>query len=231
MFFEILFNRKCLICFKYGKYICRDCFYKNIGKNLILRCHVCNSETRIGLVHKECLENTYLDGVISLSSYTNTLKHLIFKVKYQYIYQIFKDLGEFLSDYFKEFNILNKNILITCVPLSKKKMNLRGFNQAEVLAKVIANKLNIPYVNLLQRNKDTKALYSQDKYSRKESIVNAFKVNQEYINLLENTKFNTLDSIVIVDDIYTTGTTLNECAKVLKQLYKVKVYGVVLAKV
>lgn len=225
MILEILLNKRCLRCFKYGKYICLDCFFKYIGRNEYLRCHVCNKESRIGFVHKECLEYTYLDGVISLSSYTPLLRDLIFRVKYQYIYQIFNDLGDILSEYLKSYSIFkgvnSSNIVVTSVPLSKRKYKVRGFNQSEVLAKRVSKNLDIKYINLLIRTKETKALFSQDKYSRHESIHNAFEILQKKIDW---------GCIVIVDDIYTSGATLNECAKVLKQRYKVSVYGVVLAK-
>ncbi len=245
IFIDILFNRRCLVCFKYGSYICNNCFFKFIGRNQYIKCHVCNTESRIGLVHLECRELSHLDGLISLSSYTPLLRDLIFKVKYQFIYQIFNDLGDIFSEYLKSYSIFKDNkgiqkankvnigenkLIVTSVPLSKRKQNFRGFNQSEVLAKKISRNLNLKYLKLLNRVKDTKALHSQDKLNRKESIYNAFEINKK-VNKLDNLNLSNKDIIIIIDDIYTSGATLNECAKVLKQRYNCKVFGAVLARV
>ncbi len=102
-----------------------------------------------------------------------------------------------------------KNIdYITPVPIHKNRMRTRGFNQSYILAKEISKYINIPVIpDLLLRTKNTKAQSGLTPIGRENNIKGAFVFNKNY-NIYEK-------NIAIVDDIYTTGSTINECAKTL----------------
>ena len=104
------------------------------------------------------------------------------------------------------------------VPLSKERMNIRGFNQSEILAKGI----NWKYKNLLIKTKNTNPQARSTRQQRIINLENAFEVDKGYN--LEN------KNIVLVDDVCTTGSTLMECAKVLKAVGANKVVAIVWAK-
>jgi len=107
--------------------------------------------------------------------------------------------------------------LITFVPLYIQRQRWRGFNQAEDLAKTI----DFRALPLLIRTRSTNAQSQLNRNRRKVNVAECFEVINR--DLVKN------KSILICDDVYTTGSTLNACAKSLKQAGAFKVYGYVLA--
>jgi len=118
-------------------------------------------------------------------------------------------LGYIWGDYIKEdLNMNLTNAVLIPVPMHPKKKSERGFNQAEVMAKSLAKKLDAAVENILRRIHDTPPLAGLPPKERAENLKDVFVVNK---------KFDVKDKIcVLIDDIYTTGTSLNECAKTLK---------------
>jgi ComF family protein len=184
-------------------------------------------------MHRECEEYSYLDGLIYLTEYSELVKELIFLGKYSGYFTIYKELGYRLVECRgKQFSVgldenlnLRKGSLITSVPLHRSRYLERGFNQAEVFGKEVAANLQVRYLNILERTRKSKKQHSLDKDSRAQNIANLFKLKGRGLNL------NQFDQIYICDDIYTTGKTLNECAKAIKEGFSGKVYGIVIAKV
>ncbi|MFH1582976.1 MAG: ComF family protein [Candidatus Falkowbacteria bacterium] len=119
--------------------------------------------------------------------------------------------------------ILNfNNNLVIFVPLSKKRLRWRGFNQAELLAQKIAEKYNLALdaVNLI-RVKHKRPQAKLDEIHRLENIKDCFEWRGGDLNK---------KNIILIDDVVTTGATLNECAKVLKAHGAGEVWGLVVAK-
>lgn len=115
--------------------------------------------------------------------------------------------------------------LITSVPLHPKRQKDRGFNQAEMMAQEVSRQQDIPYLNLLIRTRHTVNQASlHDKEKRLSNLKDIFELDQKIELQLIKDK-----SIMIIDDVTTTGTTLNECAKVLKKYGAKTVIGVTLA--
>ena len=118
-----------------------------------------------------------------------------------------------------------KESLIVPVPLHIKRKRWRGFNQAEVLASRLAEGFNLVMrAYILNRIKDTQAQTKLKRKQRLKNIKNAFKVNNEWQDKLKSTK------ILLVDDVATSGRTLNECARALKESGAKEVWGIVLAR-
>lgn len=220
---DFLFPKLCYICFKKGSYICNDCFREYVKINWTQKCHICGQETRLGMVHTECKENSYLDGLIYMSNFEGIAKSLIHDGKYKLYYTIYNDLAEILGNYLKIYKIPAGSIL-TSVPLHKSKKSKRGFNQADLLAKKLGKKLNLEYKELLKREKNTKTQVAFDKSEREQNLRGAFSL------LSSNSLDEKTRSIYIVDDVFTTGTTLNECARVLKEAGFNLVYGITIAR-
>ncbi len=161
--------------------------------------------------------------------YKNSIvKNLIHKFKYQKIYCIQPTLKQILStsliqhqSYFKH----NKYIIIP-IPLHKYKKRTRGFNQSEIIANIISKILNIKtYNNVLIRFKNNPPQANQtDILKRQENAKNIFKINENQKHLIKN------KNIILVDDVFTTGSTLNECAKILKQNKANNIIAICLAK-
>ncbi len=143
---------------------------------------------------------------ISFGEYENEfLKKLIILGKNGHK-EIFNDLGSFIAKEFLNHLEFFKSYFLVPVPLTKKKLLKRGFNQAEILTEKIHQLTNLPIFNGLKKIKETK---DQAELNFKERLINlkfAFKVERK-----------SPKNIILIDDIKTTGTTLKECAKTLKE--------------
>lgn len=149
-------------------------------------------------------------------SYTDGMKRSMYAFKYNNR----REYGKFYSkiiynNYCDMIKSWNADVLIP-VPLHPKRYRKRGYNQAQVLAEDIGRKFNIPVdTKILIRSKNTIPLKELSDKERKVHIENAFQV------VCDITKYK---KAILVDDIYTTGATVNECASVLKESGMEKIY-------
>lgn len=150
-----------------------------------------------------------------LFKYEKEIRNLILDFKFNeksYLYKTFSKI--LISD--STFKNLIKNYdCITCVPLHKKRLHYRGYNQSELIAKEISSYFKIPYYNnILEKNINISPQSSLS--TRKDRILNvqnAFSASPNFqLNNIINKK------IILFDDIFTTGSTVNECSKILKNL-------------
>lgn len=121
------------------------------------------------------------------------------------------------------FQIINDYDIIIPVPISKKRLKERGYNQSELIARQIAKDINIKIeTNCLYKNKDIIAQSSLNKEQREENIKGAY--------LIKNQKKLVNKNVLLLDDIYTTGSTANECCKTIKQANPNKIGIMTIAK-
>ena len=119
-------------------------------------------------------------------------------------------MAHFLKNMQKSFENLKKYDIIVVVPISKQRKRERGYNQTYLVAKEISKILKIPiYKKAICKIKNTVPQSSLNKKQREQNAKGAYKANN--IKNLKNKK------ILIIDDIYTTGNTVNECANILIQ--------------
>lgn len=142
--------------------------------------------------------------------YEDEIRDLIIKYKFQdksYLYKTFAkiilDNENFINNFIENYDC------IISVPIHKKRMKIRGYNQSQLIAKEIAVKCGMEfYKDVLIKNKNIVAQSTLDKLDRVKNIQGAFKVKDNIMKI--NNK-----RILIFDDIFTTGSTVNECARVL----------------
>ncbi|MBI4846389.1 MAG: ComF family protein [Candidatus Omnitrophica bacterium] len=128
-----------------------------------------------------------------------------------------------MIDFIKKYLNINTIDLISSVPLHKSKIRERGFNQAEILAEHIAIGLKKKYDRgLLIRNKKTITHFLLDQNARFKNLAAAFKCR--------DTACIKGKSVLLVDDIFTSGATANECAKAIKQAGALKVNVITMAR-
>ena len=209
--------------FSYGTSVCMCCNNKRLLKNMAIDCGqvgVCN----------ECLKSIkptkgegafegteFLSYLIAPLYYNGKTRKLIKNLKFygefksaEVLYEIFKSLPE------ETPHLLDFDMVIP-VPLSRQRDNERGYNQAELIAKSIADVLCLPlYANALKKIRNTDRQSNMSKIERLTNIKDAFSVNDNV----------TQKRIILVDDIYTTGNTLNVCAKELIKNGAEEVVGV-----
>lgn len=226
---ELLYPKRCIRCRRSGDYVCDRCFAGITFLEYQL-CGVCQKGSIDGLTHPKCRTANGIDGIFSSIAYRGIVKKLLYQFKYPpYLSDLRGILGKLLyegliqQEAFEKF-IEDKGVLIISVPLHKSRERRRGYNQSALLAKELAEKLKILFVSdVLIRQKQTKPQFELKKEERKQNILGAFTINQKFKNLIKSKK------IIVVDDITTTGSTIRECAKMLKHNGAKSVIGVTLA--
>ena len=233
-FLELIYPEKncCQICGevddKIGeKYICKGCF-KKLRLIKFPVCKVCGkslSTTPEQKLCQECIRNPksfYKNR--SPFRYKGIIKKILHDYKYLDKPYYFKMLGYFLYQYIQETNYTDYDF-ITTVPLHNIKLRKRGYNQAELIAKYLAKKLSIPYIDTLKRVKNTTKQSNLSKEDRARNLKNVFEIkSKNTYNKIRGKK------ILIVDDIYTTGATINECSSVLTTNGANRVYSITVAR-
>ena len=125
---------------------------------------------------------------------------------------------EMVSQHKGTLHSLNTDIIIP-IPLHSKKRRKRGYNQAEIVAKEIGKLLAIPVdEKILERTQDTNPQKTLDPQKRRKNIRTAFEVRKEKSEMLRG------KAVLLIDDIYTTGSTMDEAARILKKAGAEKVY-------
>jgi len=115
---------------------------------------------------------------------------------------------------------------ITYAPLSEQRQLERGFNQAERMAQSVSNRYNIPVVPLLSRRVHTEKQSLKARSNRLSDLRHVFEADFAGLNALRRISNNPEPKIVLIDDIYTTGSTLNECARTIRgAIPEAKIYG------
>lgn len=169
------------------------------------------------------IQEKYFNELIYVFKYEGQIRKLILDYKFNdkpYIYLTFVN---FLLKNEKIFENIKKYDKITAVPISKKRLKTRGYNQSQLIAKEIARQTNLELVNNCIIK--TKNIIEQSKLNREDREKNIKGVYQlKNKQLIENKK------ILLIDDIYTTGSTVNECSKILRQGNPKEIGILVLAK-
>jgi len=220
---SIFFPKLCVNCGKYGQFLCADCA-KDIE---ILKTPTCFYCGKISPNAKSCINcrarmKTELIAIIPAVRYdTGPMKEIIHQLKYCGVSELAEILGELVFQKIKDLD-LGKNIILVPVPLNVKKKNIRGYNQAELLAKYLGDRLQCDFADVLVRCRNTA---SQTTLHRRERLLN---LKNAFICLDSNAI--TGKTVLLVDDVATTGATLTECANVLKENGAKKIIGVVAAR-
>ena len=227
---SIIFPRTCSLCGKTLSFlseqnICDKCL-ENIPKLEGLICHKCSLPLPDGgATCSDCKSNKdiYFEVLKSPYTYSIQMKKLIKNLKYSKRIFLAKDLSVKLSEFIVKEDI-DKNIdIVVPVPMHWFKKLKRGYNQAELLAENVAEFINKPMYNALIRTKYTKPQFNLKKNQRKENLEDMFKIDRKYVDKIKG------KNILLIDDIATTCSTANQCAKVLKSL-KIKTVVVTLAR-
>ena len=230
---ELFFPSFCLGCQKEGAYLCEDC-KSTLEISEYNYCLCSKDPIRLPQNSKggKCsrCQDKKLSGLYFALPYKEKFltKKLIYQFKYQpYIKGLAKDLAGILMEHFVLTGNTTEqtweNSFLVPVPMEIKKMKDRGYNQAEELAKELSKMLNIPLIsNNLVKIKKTLPQMELSAKERQENLKDAFLVmNAEEIKGKK---------IFLVDDVYTTGSTMEECARVLRSAGAKQVFGIAIAR-
>ncbi|MCK4307540.1 ComF family protein [candidate division WOR-3 bacterium] len=175
-------------------------------------------------VCNECIEYPHeFTRARALGEYKDVLSSLIRLFKYSHKLSIGRKLGGMLSTVLKNDEIMNYSDALIAVPLYPVRERARGYNQSDIIAREVSNYTGIPKLNgILCRIRPTKSQTELSKEKRKLNVKDAFMVKAD-----EQIKWKKL---VLIDDVCTTGATLDECAKELYQAGANEVYALVVAR-
>ena len=221
---ELLYPNKCISCDKVLLKIekemgfCKDCAkgIRLVGPNYCMTCGapVSSSEEYCD----GCRKSTHsFDQSKAIFRYNGDMKNAMYRFKYAnrrcygkvFAFHAVKNYGRWIEE--KGFDA------IIPVPMYGPKQKKRGYNQAEVFAKSLSEVTGIPVATeIIRRNKDTVAMKQLNRLKRKKNLLKAFTMSKNDVQFRK---------VLIVDDIYTTGSTLDEVARVLKDGGVREVYG------
>ena len=122
-----------------------------------------------------------------------------------------------------------QNSILVPIPLSKNRKNWRGFNQSEILTKTLAKKFGVEYSNSLIRIIETKTQVGLSRDERKKNVKGAFSLRSSRHPELDLGSRLRDKNFILVDDVYTSGATMQEAAKVLKRAGANSVWGMTVA--
>lgn len=226
---DLIFPKTCVGCKRQGTYFCSNCI--NDIKQGDLVCPFCERSSIGGVTHPVCRRKYGLDGLWSLGVYENPLRKAIQKLKYKFIEELSLILTDILIEYLAKYPPIfldkikkdrGESWILAPVPLHWTRQNTRGFNQAALVSSLIAKKTGLQYKEILKRSRNTKPQVRKDAYERRENIKNAFSLNTVYN--IQNT------NVLLIDDVWTTGSTLKECCYVLKKGRAKQVWALTLAR-
>lgn len=196
MILDLIYPPVCGICEKINK------------KSLCKKCELLIKEYEINKI-EQC-KNKYFDHQIKLYKYENIIRDKIIDYKFHEKAYLSATFEKMIIKNEKIYSFLKKYDIILYVPMFKKHKLLRGYNQAELIAKRMSKTLGIHLEkNNLIKIKDTKKQSTLTKAQRRINIKNVFKVSKP--EKIKNKR------IILFDDIYTTGSTVNECSRVIKE--------------
>lgn len=222
---DFLFPRRCVSCRRLGFYICPRCRL-NIRKIETPVCSVCERPSIGGATHPKCKTSFCLDGLTSIWVYDGPIKKAIKELKYRFVTDLARELVSLIDTTLIYRYMRTVDFVLTPVPLHWWRLRWRGFNQAEILGKMIAEKLEIKFVpDLLTRKKPTRPQVELEGKARRENIANAFAINPRFSKI-----HHPPSNILLFDDVWTTGVTLRACGNVLKRAGVKSVWGLTLAK-
>jgi len=222
---QLLFPLRCPVCDgivrPFGEKICLECLRElklltppwcmKCGKKMLTEGELC----------RDCSqrERKYIRGR-ALYEYSSAAPS-IYRLKYGKRQEYADFFGEEMARYLGEFINECRADAIVPIPLHKRRQRKRGYNQALLLAKALGHYTGIPVRgNLLRRVKNTAPLKRQNAYERQNNLKKAFIITENDVKL---------NTIIIVDDIYTTGSTIDEAAAVLLQHGVERVFYIALA--
>lgn len=222
----LLYPPRCVVCDEAlvyaGRGVCPECRKKlrYVGGAVCMRCGKPMREQST-VYCEDCRENEhYFLGGRALYTY-DSVAPSIYRFKYagRQEYGLFfaREIAYYLGDYIREIS----PDAIVPVPLHPRKERIRGYNQAEVVAKELGRMLDIPvFPKLVRRVEDTKPLKSMGPWERQNSLKKAFILGENGVKL---------DTTIVIDDVFTTGNTIDAISRVLLEAKSMRIYFITLA--
>ncbi len=230
-----LFPRQCIWCKQIGEYLCKSC-KQDLSSHPDI-CPICHRDQYVdqipGAVCASCrlTSNVWYEGIVIGFSYSWLLKKLIIQLKFGHRHDIASWIAHRLQYLILTHPILSQalaqdQLILTYVPSHRyRRYRIKGYNQSQLLAHHVSKLLWIPVISLTTKIKHTQSqLHASSRQQRLKNLTNAFALNAQQT-------LSWSETIVIIDDITTTGSTIQEISKTIKSDYPhARIRGLVVAR-
>lgn len=217
---DLLFPCWCLGCGKEGSLICPACRRKLPAITSPI-CPRCGKPQAGGILCPACSSHQYsIDGVRSPFRFEGVIRQAIHQFKYRNLRAIVEPLAELLGDYLTTHPVPGE--VLVPVPLHRKRLRERGYNQSELLARELGKLVKLPVMaeGIVRRQHSPPQARATSISERRSNVNDAFSCGNRS---LQNKR------IILIDDVATSGATLDACAAVLKAAAASSVWGLTLA--
>ncbi|MDP3986588.1 MAG: ComF family protein [Candidatus Veblenbacteria bacterium] len=227
---DALFPRRCVGCRRWGSWCCAACL-ASLSFPRQLHCPGCQNVSPLGEWCQDCVAGQALRGLWCTQNYANPLlRNMIRALKYEGLTELAVPLGRLLSATLTTYGlppawheVPRERWYLTPVPLAPRRERQRNFNQTELLAQAVSTTTNLALASVLQRVHSTKPQSELAQDEQRHSNVRGAFALQSDAQVAGN-------AYILVDDVYTSGATMEECARVLRAAGAREVWGLTVAK-
>jgi ComF family protein len=220
MALDLLFPRWCVGCGREGDFICPSCL-KSLPRVVPPLCPRCGLPQSNADLCPSCLGwPAAIDGIRAPFRFDGVVRQAVHELKYRNLRALARLLAQLLNDYLLD-NPLPGDVLVP-VPLHPKRLRERGYNQSRLLAGELGRRVGLPVVDdcLVRERHSLPQARTASVVERRGNVAGAFACRRR----LEG------ERVILIDDVATSGATLDACARALKAAGAVSVWGLVLAR-
>jgi ComF family protein len=218
---DFIFPRYCVGCGREGEFLCSTCL-RTISRILPPICPKCGRPQPSGVLCPDCVSwSADIDGIRSPFKFEGVIRQAVHQLKYRNLRALSPTLAEFLYEYLTNYP-LPVDVIVP-VPLHPKRLRERGYNQSGLLAGDLSKLIGLPSSagSLIRQRNTVPQARTVNVNQRQKNITGAFTCrNQE----LQGKK------VLLIDDVSTSGTTLDACARAMKDAGSVSVWGLTVAR-
>ncbi len=218
---DLLFPRQCIGCGKEGDFLCPSC-RQGLPQIMPPLCPRCGRPQSNGILCPRCVAwQAEIDGIRSPFRFDGSIREAIHQLKYRNLRAIAVSLAQLLEDYLVA-NPVAGEVLVP-VPLHQKRLRERGYNQSSLLARELGKHISLPVVDdcLIRQRHTLPQARTSAVDERLSNVAGAFACRDHRLQGRQ---------ILLVDDVSTSGATLDACAGALKAAGATSVWGLVLAR-
>jgi len=208
-------------CGRIGCFLCSECLGK-LPRLLPPFCPKCGKPQASGIVCPDCRRRqAEIDGIRSPFRFDGLIREAVHQLKYQNLRAIAPFLAELLADYL-ELSPLPGEVLV-CVPLHPRRLRERGYNQSSLLARELGRRIDLLVIEdcLIRVKQAQPQVRAVNVEERRRNVADAFMCRDERVSGKQ---------IILIDDVCTSGATLESCAVALKSKGATSVWGLTLAR-
>jgi len=218
---NLLFPQRCIGCGKEGTLICSSC-QSSLPRVMPPLCPRCGRPQPSGILCSSCVSwRAEIDGIRSPFRFDGVVRQAVYQLKYRNLRALAAPLAQLLNDYLVT-NPVPGEVLVP-VPLHRKRIRERGYNQSSLLARELGKRTSLPVIDncLVRQRYALPQARTTSVEERQSNVADAFTCRDD--NLRDK-------QVLLIDDVSTSGATLDACAGVLKAAGATSVWGLTMAR-